>query len=64
MMEEGPSVAMLTTRLRNTPNDFLREPVMKNKKNIDDGKGSVYVSAVVSDLLFDAGGGFLKKQNT
>lgn len=63
-MEEGPSVAKLTARLRNTPKDFLNEPVMKNKKAIDDGRGSVNVTAVVSDLLFDAGGGFLKKQNT
>ena len=62
MMEEGPSVVKLTTRLRNTPNDFLREPVMMNMKGVDDGKGDVHVSAVVSDLLFDAGGKFINKQ--
>lgn len=49
MQQEGPQLESLTRRLAECPSEFLAEP--RGKKG-----GTVYVAAVVYDLLRDLGG--------
>ncbi len=52
MTEPGPALAALTRRLAETPADFLREPMVKER-------GEVVVAAVVADVLRGLGGAAL-----
>lgn len=55
MQQEGPQIESLTRRLAECPAEFLAEP--RGKKS-----GSVYVAAVVYDLLRDLGGSPMTKE--
>lgn len=58
-MRQGPTLQYLMQRLSQIPPEFLLTPDMKKQPK---AKGQIDVSAVVSDLLFDCGGGFLPKE--
>jgi len=55
MQQEGPQLESLTRRLSECPSEFLAEP--RGKKG-----GTVYVAAVVYDLLRDLGGPAIVKE--
>lgn len=55
-MQHGPPIEALTHRLAECPAEFLVQPRLP-------GQDGVYVTAVVSDLLLDLGGGGLSPED-